>query len=192
MRTMTVQNCLSCNLPFSVLLTVVNHGGGRFCGHTCAMIYRNGSMTPEQRFWSYIPNRVSGQCWEWTGHIDADGYGAFYGRGKILKAHRFSYELHSKAFAGEMCVCHHCDNRKCVNPDHLFLGTILENNRDAARKKRTALGEKNGQAKLTREDVQEIIHLNKIMGIKQVNLAVKFGVSFQQISRIVNGQRWSS
>ena len=83
---------------------------------------------------SYIVNFETG-CWEWTGQKDKDDYGLIYAYNTLKKAHRFSYEQF-KGDIGNLCVCHECDNPCCVNPDHLWLGTISDNTRDCIEKGR--------------------------------------------------------
>ena len=96
-------------------------------------------------------------------------------------------------------VCHHCDNPRCVRPDHLFLGTPQDNSTDMARKKRGGAavhpervprGETHGAAKLTAEAVREIRHLYAVGAANQYELAARFGVSQPAIGMIVRRRNW--
>ena len=84
----------------------------------------------------------SDYCWEWTGFVGTNGYGQFSHKGETFRAHRWSYEYFIEPL-GSMYCCHHCDNRKCVNPFHLFKGTHSDNMRDCVDKGRHHLSKKN-------------------------------------------------
>jgi hypothetical protein len=89
-------------------------------------------------------------CWEWVGSVNNKGYGQFFFNGKKWFAHRYSYK-YFVGDIGDLHVCHSCDNPKCVNPDHLFLGTRFDNMRDKVLK-----GRSNMPIKLSKEDVWNI------------------------------------
>lgn len=133
-----------------------------------------------------------GPCWEWMGYTDGKGYGRTSFRGQMLRAHRLMFGL----FVGpvdEVCVCHICDNRLCCNPEHLFAGTRSENIKDAKSKGRTwhPTGDRNGRARLVYAQVTEIRHARDA-GISQGEIAIRFGISQQQVSKIVAGKRWNN
>lgn len=94
------------------------------------------SLPPEavERFWAKVDK--SGECWEWLAHKTDCGYGRISIGGEMLSAHRVSWSIHFGPIPPGLCVCHKCDNKLCVNPSHLFLGTITDNNRDKSAKGR--------------------------------------------------------
>lgn len=79
---------------------------------------------------------VDGDCWEWNGILTRDGYGAIRAHGRMRLAHRLAYTVWSGPIPDDLCVLHKCDNRRCINPDHLFLGTRLDNTADMLSKGR--------------------------------------------------------
>lgn len=98
-------------------------------------------MNVEERFWDKVAVASRAECWEWTAGRDNHGYGIFVIGGrkhkKNMRAHRYSALLAFGMFDQRLWVLHHCDNRKCVNPDHLYLGGPIQNNRDTADRKRS-------------------------------------------------------
>lgn len=94
--------------------------------------------TTLQRFTEKV-NKTD-NCWEWTAYINRHGYGAIRFNGRATLAHRVSYELHNGPIPEGFLVCHHCDNPKCVNPGHLFIGTHQDNRNDCLKKGRFANG----------------------------------------------------
>lgn len=112
---------------------------------------------------------------------------------RSVGAHRWSYQHHKGAIPDDLFVCHTCDNKLCVNPDHLFLGTNSENIRDAVRKGVKIggrnIGEANGRAVLTPSKVLRIRALYA-RGHKMDRLANRYGVTKTQISWIVNRKSW--
>lgn len=140
-----------------------------------------------------IPENLDG-CWEWTGGKNSDGYGHFHIKRKSYRAHRISFELFVGPIPEGMYVCHSCDNRACVNPSHLFLGTQKDNVQDMYNKSRQsnkrAKGENNGQHKLTEQNIYQIREMIE-QGYSQREIAKRFDVSHQQISDIKSGKIWS-
>lgn len=102
-------------------------------------------------------------------------------------AHRVSYVVNNGKIDDGMFVLHKCDNKKCVNPNHLFLGTQKDNMMDKVAKNRQRKGELVPQAKLK---VEQVLDIRKMQGTLQ-EIANKFGVSFQCVSLIKNNRRWS-
>lgn len=144
------------------------------------------------RFWDKVAIRGSDDCWEWGAGCFADGYGAFRVSGKMLRAPRCSYTQVFGTIPVGLLVCHKCDNPKCVNPNHLFLGTNADNTRDMALKGRRAVfsGESHGHAKLTENDVLVIRAEYSGGGVAQRDLARRYNVRQQAISRVVTKKTW--
>lgn len=114
-----------------------------------------------QRFWDKVGIQGAENCWVWLASTDRFGRGRFKWNGTTGYAPRFSWELHKAPIPGGLYVLHKCDNPSCVNPDHLFLGTKGDNNRDRQAKGRGAdvRGSKNPIAKHDEKIAQEVINL---------------------------------
>jgi hypothetical protein len=129
-------------------------------------------------------------CWEWTRFICPAGYGRY----RKSNAHRVAFERANGPIPDGLFVCHTCDNRRCVNPSHLFLGTHADNMRDMAVKGRAVghpgrwLGSNCGAAKLTEEQAKEILSLRGKLTCRQIGR--RFGITHGAVSKIHIGQRW--
>ncbi|MCW2405080.1 hypothetical protein M2336_001709 [Sphingobium sp. B1D7B] len=132
-------------------------------------------------------------CWPWLGPVNSNGYGRFSLRNSHILAHRQSYRLFKGEIPEGMNVCHSCDNRLCVNPEHLWLGTQSENLRDAVAKGRMkhpdTRGERNGNRKLAAADVAAIRKMHS-GGLPKYRIAERFGVSPSTVGNIINGDTW--
>ena len=142
------------------------------------------------RFWSKVDKTDT--CWNWTGAKNLTGYGRFWLNGQ-KSAHRVALQLEGIDIPSGMCVLHKCDNRACVNPAHLFIGTQQDNIADMHQKGRYVnkgqpKGEVHTQAKLCDLDVWLIRELLPTQ--TQAAIAEWFGVSFGTISKIKIGTRW--
>lgn len=154
--------------------------------------------TLAERFWARVDKRGPDECWPWLGAKNCGGYGRICkgnrkGGAPTIQAHRASYELNVGPIPDGLFVCHHCDNRACVNPAHLFLGTAQDNADDMVRKGRSPRhgkthnsGERNGRAKLTAQQVIEI--RQSPMTYDQISKV--YGISDGAISGILSRKNW--
>lgn len=130
-------------------------------------------------------------CWEWQRARNSRGYGILWVDGATQRTHRLVWEVARGPIPDGMCVLHRCDNPACNRPDHLFLGTQADNVTDMVQKGRAAIGETNGQSKITTDQVVEIRQRYAKGGVTQQELAEEYGVSRSGVSLVVNGRRWS-
>ena len=150
--------------------------------------------TLEERFWAKVDVRGPDDCWEWLAGKTHNGYGMIGKGGRhngMLRAHRVSWELANGPIPDGLCVLHHCDNPGCVNPLHLWIGTNADNQQDMAQKGRAnkARGERQGNSKLTEQDVHEIRAM-LARDISQTVIAEKYDVARTTIGSINTGTNW--
>lgn len=162
--------------------------------------------TAEERFWEKVQKADGDACWEWTACLFTDsGYGCFSYERKLQGAHRVSWQLANGPIPDGLWVLHECDNRKCVRPDHLFLGTPTDNARDMVQKGRGVpptgdrhwarvrrgenVGAKNPNARLD-EAAAAAIKSALTVGVPVGPLAQQHGVTASAISLILSGQNW--
>lgn len=163
--------------------------GYGYCSRTCAAPRPENIHHLLTRNTSPEPNTG---CFLWVGAVDAFGYGQISPKRRRsdpaheIKAHRAAWVNLFGPIPQGLFICHKCDQRLCVNPAHLFVGTAEDNNRDARQKNRHAHRATHGMAKLSEEQVCEILHSHDT----GASLAIRFGVSQAAISNIRTGKRW--
>lgn len=150
------------------------------------------AVTTEERFWNKIKVTRTTECWLWQAGVDGHGYGVFNKGKGTRRAHRIALMFLGAIIPVHKIVCHHCDNVRCCNPNHLYIGTTLENVRDKMERGRHRVnrGQEAGGSKLKNEDVYKIRERLK-NGERGIDLAVEFHVSQQTICGIKKRHRWN-
>ena len=140
----------------------------------------------EERFWAKVNKNTESGCWEWEASCNQYGYGQFSDiNGKTIKAHRYSYELNKGPIPEGMCILHSCDNRRCCNPNHLSVGSHLENYHDMLNK--------------NRQHYKNILNSEKVKNIKirlqsgefYKNIAKEFDIPSVTVYHIKTGKTWA-
>lgn len=214
------RTCEQCGTRFHATASELASGRGRRCSRACFTLYRRGrplatSRWPsaQERFWSHV--RTSDDphaCRLWHGATNPSGYGVIYAEGRRWLAHRYAWHFLRGPIPTGMFICHRCDVPACIFIDHLFLGTVADNQRDMVAKGRQATGdrhgsrthpdnhwskrmperitrhERHGMAKLTADDVRQIRRLGPTT--TPTELGRQFGVTPQNIHRILSGKTW--
>jgi|SRR5579875_1134712 len=179
---------------------------GTYCSRRCMYAGRRPSAPPWQdRFWARVDKSGPvvrpelGPCWVWTGQRATTGYGSLSRNRRPYMSHRLSWELHFGEIpegtgAHGVCVLHRCDNRLCVNPAHLFLGSQADNVRDMDAKGRRVTRhlrhEQHPRAKLASADVAFIRERYAQGGVTHRDLARKYGVDRTTVTAILRGVNW--
>lgn len=150
---------------------------------------RPGYEEKEARFLKLVTKTP--RCWIWSGAIsNKEGYGRIQIEKERMSAHRLSYSIYKGDLPEGLFVCHTCDNRLCVNPDHLFLGSHLENVADCILKGRHTRGDKHGARKLSEDAVREMRRLYATGEYTQEQLGKKYGIDRPYATRIINRKQW--
>ena len=155
-------------------------------------------MPEESRFWDRVDVGDEDECWEWQSFVRPDGYGRLWwggDRNERKRAHRIAYQLAYGEIDGEM-VLHHCDNRSCVNPNHLYAGSHEDNVQDAIERDRYEPyhppddweGEDHPASKLTDAEVRELRSRYEEEDITQYELADEYGVHQTTVNKILNNR----
>lgn len=183
---MTV-NCAYCGKAFTSYVSWSKRRRGRFCSRPCH--YKSRTRAAADRFWRFV--QKTDTCWIWAGFVSPHGYGSFNGgrSNHHVRAHRFAYALIHGPIQVGLRVCHSCDNKKCVRPDHLFLGTDKENMQDASTKGRMARGEKHWNTRLVADEVRAIRRARE-EHVPIRRLAAQYKTTPTTIIRIAKRQTW--
>lgn len=204
-QAITRRICEHCGTAFQVERIRPSHPNwGKFCSRACrgaAQSARAKGSRADRYFWPRV--KKTANCWVFKGRTDKDGYGVLNVYGGAARAHRYSWEIHFGPIPDGLWVLHHCDNPPCVRPDHLFLGTTIDNNKDRHLKGRTAAGLRSGtnthpesyrgkrsnNARLT-EDVVREIRARVAAGESHVSVAQTVGMSRATIGMIARRETW--
>ena len=189
------RRCLNCGARLHKRLSAwaLANKRGKYCCRTCFKTHRR-----PPKFWEHVNKGAPDECWEWRG-VCAGGYGSLsYDirdetglavRRVKVGTHRYSWEIHVGPIPDGLLVLHKCDNPVCVNPTHLFLGTLQDNMADRNAKGRQAHHERHPRARLTLEQVADI-RAAFAAGRKKLQLARDYGVGRTTIQALLAGKTW--
>ena len=167
-----------------------------YCSNACRFAaakgrpaWNSGAHADPQNFYASV-EKTEG-CWNWTGHCNTSGYGHLSLSGRLILAHRHAWSLENGPIPDGALVLHHCDNRRCVRIEHLYLGTHLDNARDREQRGRgrPRTGEAHPSAKLTAESVAQI-RARYAAGEPASSLAREFSINYRTVHQIVRGATW--
>lgn len=182
------KNCVHCGEVFyrDKRCTKKHWASAKFCSRSCSAKHgaKNSHKTwgtIEERFWAKVEKLGDDDCWNWIGSSRPAGYGVISKNGKQTSATHVSLEINGTVIPSGLWVLHKCDNPRCVNPKHLYVGTPKQNSKDAVLRNRF-------NRKLTPEQALEIKKSSK----EAVVLAREYGVSDGLIYAIRNGRKWAN
>lgn len=168
----------------------------RACSPHCRWVLAHRARTPyppvAERFWAKVDKTPGhgpdGDCWIWKGSTRSRGYALCTMNGKLVGAHKVSYLINKGEVPEGLCVLHKCDVRSCVRPDHLWLGTVAENNADkiAKGRARNLVGSEHPSSKIT--EAQAVMILNDPR--KYQDIADEHGISIPLVGNIKNRRAW--
>ena len=142
-----------------------------------------------QKFFSFV-KKDKNECWRWIGAKNDRGYGEFFIGRHGLYAHRVSYTWFKQEIPKSQLVCHICDVKDCVNPDHLFTGTQCDNMQDALKKGVLQIGSRHHNSRMTESDVRTIRKMYASGKYFQKEIAKRFGVCTANICSILRRKTW--
>ena len=161
---------------------------GQHVAHPRELVPHGASLDERLRHHGWAVTKSG--CWEWKRSLNGGGYGQLaVGSDRPMIASRAAYTAWIGPIPDGQVVCHRCDNPPCINPEHLFLGALCDNNADMAAKRRVANGERKTQHKLTDAQVHEIRRRYAAGNVLQLDLAAEYGVSRALISFVIGGHR---
>jgi hypothetical protein len=191
-RVIHTRSCEKCGKTFHPKTAEINRGRGRFCSPECGR-YVKPRRSLEDRFFDGIGQKQPNGCIPWAKSV-RNGWHGQIGKGGhacgMLVASRVAYDLMVGHIPDGMHVLHRCDNPRCVNPTHLFLGTQTDNMADKTAKGRQRKGEQCYQAKLTADAVREI-RARAAAGEGQESISREFKVSKATVCMVVKRKRWA-
>jgi hypothetical protein len=181
------RRCEHCSSPivYTDAWTPSRRARTRFCSRACAALVAHRTDGRSRFEKNIIPEPMSG-CWLWLGTISTYGYGQMKVNGTLFLAHRLSFELHNGPISPNAWILHGCDNRLCVNPEHLYLGDHIRNMRDMVERGRARTGSLNHNTKLTVNDVRAI----RGSDLSNAELALRYSVSRTAIRLARTGVNW--
>lgn len=189
--------CLWCGKTILTQPYMIEKGLSKYCSNECRLAYHHHQavQSAHKRFWSKVDKSGGPDaCWIWQGPRKRFGYGHFQARtdeGSFqIGAHRYAWILANGPIPNGLFVCHACDNRRCVNPAHLFLGTPADNAADMVAKGRKPKGKDSGTARLTDDNVRYIREHYRPGETTFKEFADMFGVTYQAVANAVRRKTW--